>query len=802
MKNYNKYFKLNFKILSIIFYLTLFNISIDYSNCDLVDDVVEGFINLVCIFANCDTKSSTLPTTLSSTNLNTISTTISPILPSTKPTLEFPTMIITSIPITPKIISLPITINTNVPENINYETTIKNKDLEPNLNITKEEILNNITDIIKSIEIGENYRITGNDFDLIIKPTNSSFLENSTHVNFKNCENILRKKFNIPLSRIITFLQLEIYSKNSQSFVNKIEYQAYDDNKNILDLSICNDTEIQIFYSIKNNSYDFSDYNSFKNKGIDIFNINDSFFNDICKSFSDSKNDLVLEDRIKEIYQNYSVCDDNCIYSGINFENKIISCDCKIKTNLSVEEPSLNLKQFDEIEIESNFGLIKCYHLVFSWVGKLNNIGFWIFLILVFIHIPCIFIHFYKGIKPIQEYLQNEMKNYGYIKIPELKKKKSKGLHSPLKKQKGIKKINDNSSVNKLKLSKREIINNINKTGNKKIKIKSIKNITGKGNLKKIFINNIIMIDKSKDKIRKNKMKNIDILPTQGIKSNNKNENNKRTTDENNEKNNTFNFNLININLNDIKDYKPKSSLHILNIYTFEEAIKYDLRSICAIFYIFLLSKQAIFHAFLFKSPLELFPLRFCLLIFIISSDLALNAIFYLDDKISKKYRYAKNIFLFTFNNNITIILLSTLIGFIFLTLFTNLGNSTNKIRDVFRKVEEKIKHDKKFVVTDKNKKKIIKEIKDILNKHRIKTIILITSEFSLMLFFWYYVTAFCHVYSNTQLSWLLDSFLSILSRLIIELLLSLGFAKLYRIAVEANIHFLYKIVIFFYCLG
>ena len=111
--------------------------------------------------------------------------------------------------------------------------------------------------------------------------------------------------------------------------------------------------------------------------------------------------------------------------------------------------------------------------------------------------------------------------------------------------------------------------------------------------------------------------------------------------------------------------------MNILNNYTFEEAIKYDMRSICAIFYIFLLSKQAAFHAFLYRSPLESFHLRFCLLIFIISSDLALNAFFYLDDKISKKYQEAPNLFLFAFNNNITIILLSTLIGFIFMTLFT-----------------------------------------------------------------------------------------------------------------------------------
>ena len=73
---------------------------------------------------------------------------------------------------------------------------------------------------------------------------------------------------------------------------------------------------------------------------------------------------------------------------------------------------------------------------------------------------------------------------------------------------------------------------------------------------------------------------------------------------------------------------------------------------------------------------------------------------------------------------------------------------------------------------------------------------------FILMLFFWYYVTAFCHVYSSTQTSWLLDSFLSMLSRLIIIILLSLGFAKLYRISIESNFYCIYKFVLFFYCFG
>ena len=143
-------------------------------------------------------------------------------------------------------------------------------------------------------------------------------------------------------------------------------------------------------------------------------------------------------------------------------------------------------------------------------------------------------------------------------------------------------------------------------------------------------------------------------------------------------------MNLIKIDLNNIKEYIPKHSNFILNNYTYDEAIQYDMRSICLIFYIFLLSKQVALHTFLYKSPLELFPLRFCLLIFIISSDLALNSLFYLDDKISKKYKYTKNLFLFTFNNNITIILLSTFIGFIFITFFTNLNNVTNTIREIF----------------------------------------------------------------------------------------------------------------------
>ena len=246
---------------------------------------------------------------------------------------------------------------------IEEESKISEEIKKTKINITKEEFLENLKEIINEIKIGQSYEYIGDDYNLLIKPTNSTFLQNSSHVNFVRCENTLREILKISSSRILTFLQMEINNKNEQSLVNRVEYQVYDDNKSLLDLTLCNDSNIGVFYSIKNNSkIDIKSVSSFKEKGIDIFNINDSFFHDICKPYSNSKNDIILKERIKDIYQNYSICDEGCIYNQINTEYMTIECDCKIKTNLTINETSLNLNQYEDIKTESNFGLIKCYN--------------------------------------------------------------------------------------------------------------------------------------------------------------------------------------------------------------------------------------------------------------------------------------------------------------------------------------------------------------------------------------------------------------------------------------------------------
>ena len=655
------------------------------------------------------------------------------------------------------------------------------------LNEGKENISNIIQDKIKSIEFGKNYKMIGNDFIMLVKPTTSNFNFSSSKVNFSSCEKILRTTNNIPKESIITFFQVEINNTNEHSLVNQIEYEAYNDKREKLNLSICNDSSIQILYLMKSNSsLNVSSINSFKNLNIDIFDIKDKFFSDICMPYSSSSKDMTLSDRIIEFYQNYSFCDDHCLFDEIDLELMTISCNCSVKTSLSVIEPSLKLKQLEDVEKTMAFGIIKCYNLAFSWKNKIKNIGFWIFLVLMTLYISFVCIYFYKGINSVKDYIFKQIEDIGSTKKNNALNKKGKN---------NIKK-NDNLKKKKIKDKKRtksEPPRKKNNVKHKPIKIeKRYKQNNNKSNKNNSSLNDLKnssrnIIPKTNKSIINSKKTNISYLTTKGEKKKKGLSKVKKI----------INLNLINLNLNKNANKDSSSpSNYILNVYTFKEAIKEDLRSVCLIFYIYLLTKQAIFHAFLFKSSLVLFPLRFCQLIFIISCDFALNAFFYFDNKISEKYRYTKNIFLFALTKNVTIILLSTFIGFVLLTLFTKLSNSINEIREVFKKEEQMFRKNKNHQINEKGIKKVIE---NILKKYKIKVIILIVIQFLLILFFWYYVTVFCHVYYNTQTSWILDSIFSMLFRIIIDSLLCLFFAKLYRVAIESNIEWIYKVSLFFY---
>ena len=514
---------------------------------------------------------------------------------------------------------------------------------------------------------------------------------------------------------------MEINSDNKDALYDQIQYTIYDDKLKELDLTACKDVTTQIHYAIKDKSnLDIVKVNDYKNMGVDILNINDDFFTNLCYAFSSSNNDMILEDRIKYIFQNYSLCEEGCSYNNLDIVTRSITCDCKIQGNISAVTTPLTFDTGKETSFfDSNIGVSRCYNLVFSLNNKSDNLGFIIFCFLILIYFIAIIVQIKKGKKTNKK----------------SKKKKSK------KKKK----------INAIKITQRTT------------------SIGEKDNMKNF---------NSSTKILRKKTKKI-------IQDDDYDDNN---------------FGIIKINVDlEIKKYYPKDSNQSLLNYTFEEAARYDKRNICRIFYIYLLSKQIIFRTFLQKSPLELFPLRLTLFIFMLSCDFALNALFYFNDNISKKYHYASNIFLFALSNNITIIIYSTLVSYFILTLLSKLSNSSSAIRNIFRIEEEKLKKKKKYVIKEQTKENIFNEVEGVLKNFKCKIFFLLLIETIFILSFWYFVTAFCSVYSSTQTSWLLDTFLSILSRLMIELIFGFLYAKLYCMAVSSGIKTFYKILFCIY---
>ena len=233
-------------------------------------------------------------------------------------------------------------------------------------------------------------------------------------------------------------------------------------------------------------------------------------------------------------------------------------------------------------------------------------------------------------------------------------------------------------------------------------------------------------------------------------------------------------YNLIQIDANNSLKDEPPDSKYILDNYDYDTALKYEKRSIGRIYYICLLSKTNILNTFYFKSNLEIQTIRLSLFIFNYSFDCCLNALFYLNQKISDKYHYEDNLlYTFTLINNLTITIFSTFLGFLLVLLLGLLTNSKDDIKDIFRKEEIKMRKNKKYKINKKRKKQINNKLISIFKLLKIKITFYIITESILMLFFFYYITAFCRVYQNTQISWLLDCITSFFFSCIYEILYS-----------------------------
>ena len=669
-------------------------------------------------------------------------------------------------------------------------------------NKTKEYITGNLNEFLADIEVNKIYKIYGEDFKIKISPINYIEQNKSTSIDFRECGKILKKKYNLTKDNELTTFQIEIELKNNKSLTNQVEYALFDQQKNKLNLSYCENISIIINHEIKNNSLlNTNLLNYYNEQGIDILNIEDNFFNNLCYPYAENKTDIILKDRIENIYQNFSKCDTGCKYKNSDLEKKLITCVCQIKTEINTEIQSLNFafavkKTFKD----SNFYVIKCYDLVFNLENLKSNIGFLFFSVLTITQIPLLIYYFINGIKSIKEYVTEEMKinNYNEERInnPPLKK-----FSNRLQKFKSavIKQFNydnpsnliyeNNNNEKSSSISKLQPTNKLIKTKKKKLK-KTINKVNFKKDSHEIC---------SKNSFNKNHSSKIIIL--------NQNNNDKNKKKDDNIKR-QYNFKdyciIIKMDANNPKKKKePYESKYILDNYEYGEALKYEKRTFWRIMYIFLLYKENILNTFVFKSPFLLKTLRVCLFNFYIASIFALNAFFYFNKKISDRYKYEGEISIFySLINNIVIVVFSSLISYVLVIIFKNLIDAKRVVRNVFRIEENKMKNNKKYSPNNITKDEISLKLKKIFQKLKIKILIFILIEFLMVIFFWYFATAFCAVYFETQYSWLYDSFTSLLMSIIFKVLLCFTLSSIYITSLRNHLDCVYKIIMFIYKFG
>ena len=630
--------------------------------------------------------------------------------------------------------------------------------------------------------------------------------EGSTSIDFKECESKLREYYNLSNTSVLSVFQTETTSSNNKSLTNKVQYVVYDENNTLLNLSICENQQIRINYAIKGDSdFNLSKYSQFENKGIDILNSSDPFFNDICYPYSDGSSDMILSDRINDIYQNYSLCDSGCEYEGLNSTSGTVSCSCSVDSSDSHTEDddeSTNLKTIVlSLLSDSTFGVIQCYNKVFS--SKTSNIGFWVFLVIVIGHIPLYVWFFMKGNTQIKEYIDCEMKKYHYLSAHKEKDNNEINVNVN-EEQKSNPPKKSNVTNEKIPENKRNVGNNLIQKSENFNLAKNTVETDGNEDTNRNDLNNqsqkikvTLDINKTDNSTSKREVNDniITIYKTEETLGEIDNKLEKKLA-EIESKSAYF---LIQIDANNSPDNeKPHESNYILNNYDYETAIKYESRTFWRILYIVMISKDNILNTFILKSPLESEPLRICLLIFVYTSDLALNTLFYFSDNISDKYHYTgKYLYWYTLFNNILISVISTILSMILNGILNLMADSKDDMEEEFKEEEKKLREDPKYKVSEERKAEILKKINKCLKKLKIKMTFFVIVDFIILLFFFYFVTAFCEVYKNTQTSWISDAVVSIIISFPIELAIALVITIIYFLSIKYKWKYVYKLAMF-----
>ena len=440
----------------------------------------------------------------------------------------------------------------------------------------KTEILNNKTyHGENNIYQTENVVLQLSKLEDQINNNNSSI----SSIDLGKCEEILKQKYNIPNDESLIIFKSDIRSENSLSTF--VQYEIYHpDTLAPLDINECYEEQITISVPVNLNEETLNLYDSLSISGYNLFDKNDSFYNDICATYTtENGRDMSMNDRqnaIEETGGSLNLCQTGCQIKSFNSENMKIICDCDVKSTKTISsfreiEFTTNLMNnlFRGLEY-SNYKVLRCYKLLLDFESLKLNIGF-ILMTIIFISLLIMFIlYIIKGRKKLEYYIQAILKNKSvYInnrkKLNKKQNEKSmKNFKEKLKKNiKGnAKSKNDIGNKTKAKdLDNKRKSKDINKNKSDAKNKKDKDNKKGKNNKKRESKNMNKNLDKKKSRNNsiKNKIekKNAPPIKKNRIKAQNINANNllqENSASLNNmtiskDKLNKKGFNNLNINI-------------------------------------------------------------------------------------------------------------------------------------------------------------------------------------------------------------------------------------------------------------
>ena len=588
---------------------------------------------------------------------------------------------------------------------------------------------------------------------------------NMTAIDLGDCENLLRKENNITDEEILYMRKIDVYQKEMK--IPKVEFEIYYKENNTklkkLNLTICENSNIYLSYPV-----DISE-------NPDIYNPKSDYYNNICYPAASSRGaDITLTDRQMEfVKENRTLCQDGCNFEKYDNINKRAECSCKGKKFISTIN-SISKIKIDKTKLFDNFvhinniiniQIIKCYKILFSNEGVINNIAFYLIIPFIIFHIISIFIFYIYHKKTIFDKINDiifAIINWHLITKYETKNQKIENKIEQINKNE-FELIYHNQKFLKIKkgaikhngknIFKNKIINN-----NFFIKGNNIYNLRN-NNM------NLNMNNNNKPNIKEEELKEFKLLspfdlhyltniykkyqksnPPKKIK--NKYNHSKFNSKINNEKETENSLRNIfeNKNKEKITD-KVKRILKYndkeINELIYEQALKFDKRNYIQYFFSLLKTKYILIFTFYTSDDYNSKIIKIDLFFVGFVANFSINALFFNDDTMHKIYEDHGR---FDILYQLPQIIYSYLISSLFDSLFNLLALSEDDIIE-FKKIRIK---------TNLNKK--AKYLKKKLN---IKFSLYFIISMIFLLCFWYYLSIFCAIYRNTQYHLIKDTSIS-----------------------------------------